>query len=406
MTEYRTELPFLTGLIGGMIVLIMWIKSGFDRIGIPPLIGYLAMGLVLRISDREFGWLDAGSEEVFGFLGTMGLVTLLFRVGLESKTKMLLKQLQRASIVWIGDVFISGLVGFTAVFYFLELGLITGLVVGIALTATSVGISVTLWESRGALSSPNGSILLDVAELDDISAIVLMALLFATIPAIQEFELISIGSALAMTGGVFLVKVLGFGVFCFIFSRFLEGPLTRYFKRSERPPDPMLTVVGIGLIIAFMARSLGFSLAIGAFFAGLLFSRDPQAVKMEGSFLPVYELFSPFFFIGIGMDMDLYHFGTSTGLAAVLFGVAVLGKLAGDGVPLIAMKGWKSGLLIGASMVPRAEIAMVVMKRGLDQGIVSPQVFTGMVMVSAATCVLSPVAVNFLLDRWPQKEER
>ncbi len=406
MTEYATDLVFLTGLIGGMVVLIMWIKSGLDRVGIPPLVGYLGMGLMLRMSDRQFHWLDTGSEEVFAFLATIGLVTLLFRVGLESKTKMLLKQLRRASIVWMGNIFISGFAGFAVAFYLLGLDLLASLVIGIALTATSMGTSVTVWENKGALRSPNGSILVDVAELDDITAVVFMALLFALVPAIQEARSISIGRILALTGGVFLVKVLSFGVFCFLFSRFLEGPLTRYFKSFERPPDPMLTVVGIGLIIAFIAGLIGFSLAIGAFFAGLMFSRDPQAVKMEGSFLPVYELFSPFFFVGIGMHMDLYHFGTSAGPGMVLLVVAILGKLAGNGVPLVLIKGWRSGVLIGTSMVPRAEIAMVVMKRGLDQGIVSPQIFTGMIMVSAATCVLSPVAVSFLLDRWPQEEKR
>jgi len=404
VSEYAINFPLLIGLVGGLIVLIMWVKSGLDRIGIPPLVGYLGLGFGLRIADQQFGLLSSGSQEVFAFLGKIGLVTLLFRIGLESKIELLLGQLRRASVVWLGDVFISGLLGFIAASCLLGLNLITSLIIATALTATSVGISVAVWENMNALKSPNGSLLIDVAELDDISAVVLMALLFAVIPALKESQQTSIGPVLVRISGIFLLKLSGFGAFCFLFSRFLENRLTRYFRSFERPPNPMLTVVGIGLIIAALAGLIGFSLAIGAFFAGLLFSRDPQTIKMETSFLPIYELLSPFFFIGIGMNMDLDHFGIAIGLGAVLLSVAILGKLVGDGVSLFLMKGWTSGLLIGASMVPRAEIAMVVMQRGLEHGSVSSQVFTGMVMVSAATSLLSPITVESLLRRWPQKE--
>lgn len=406
MSDYVVNFPLLIGLVGGVIVLIMWVKSGLDRIGIPPLVGFLGLGFGLRIADQHFGLLSSGFQEVFAFLAKIGLVTLLFRIGLESKIEMLLRQLRRASVVWLGDIFISGLLGFAAAFYLLGLTLITSLIVATALTATSVGISVAVWENMNALKSANGSILVDVAELDDISAVVLMALLFAVIPALTEGRQISLGSILVMTSGIFLLKLLGFGAFCFLFSRFVENRLTKYFRKFERLPDPMLTVVGIGLIIAALAGLIGFSLAIGAFFAGLLFSRDPQTVKMETSFLPIYDLFSPFFFIGIGMSMDLDHFGIAIGLGAVLLSVAILGKLVGDGVPFLLMKGWRSGLLIGVSMVPRAEIAMVVMQRGLEHKLVSSQVFTGMVVVSAATSLLSPIAVRSLLRRWPQRERK
>ena len=406
MSEQALHFPLLVGLVGVVIVLIMWMKAGLHRIGVPALVGYLGLGLALRVSNDRFGLLGGGSQEVFAFLGKVGLVTLLFRVGLESKLKMLVGQLRRASVVWLGNVLVSGILGFVAAFHVLGLTLVASLVVATALTATSVGISVAVWEERRALKSANGSMLVDVAELDDISAIVLMALLFAVIPVLGAGPHVSLGTVLVTTGGIFLAKLVGFGVFCLLFSRFLEHPLTRYFRRFERAPDPMLTLVGIGLMVSALAGVIGFSLAIGAFFAGLLFSRDPQAGKMESSFLPVYELFSPFFFIAIGMSMDIGRFGTASGMGAVLFCAAVLGKLLGDGVPMALMKGRAAGLLIGVSMVPRAEIAMVIMQRGLDHGSVPPQVFTGMVLVSAATCLLAPVGADSMLRRWPQEEKR
>jgi Kef-type K+ transport system membrane component KefB len=171
----------------------------------------------------------------------------------------------------------------------------------------------------------------------------------------------------------------------------------------------MLAVAGIGIIIAAVAGLIGFSLAIGAFFAGLVFSRDPEAVRMEASFLPVYELFSPFFFIGIGLKIDPDSFTSALGLGCILAVAAIAAKVIADGIPVSLMRGMTGGLLIGISMVPRAEIAMVIMQKGLTLGdwAVPKQVFGAMVVVSAATCILSPVAVRVMLREWPQgREER
>jgi Kef-type K+ transport system membrane component KefB len=116
VSDYAINFPLLIGLVGGVIVLIMWVKSALDRIGLPHLLGYLGLGFGLRIADYQFGFLNSGFQEVFAFLGKIGLITLLFRIGLESRVDMLLGQLRRASLVWLGDIFISGLLGFNSRF--------------------------------------------------------------------------------------------------------------------------------------------------------------------------------------------------------------------------------------------------------------------------------------------------
>jgi Kef-type K+ transport system membrane component KefB len=163
----------------------------------------------------------------------------------------------------------------------------------------------------------------------------------------------------------------------------------------------MLVIVAIGFVIAALADLLGFSLAIGAFLAGLVFSRDPDAVKMESSFFPLYDFFTPFFFVGIGLALDPAVMGSAFEAGAILLGAAILGKLLADGFPVAVMSGVGSGILIGTSMVPRAEIAMVVMQRGLALGewAVPSAAYAAMVVVSAATCILAPAAVRVLLQR-------
>lgn len=407
MTEYEINYPFVILLIGSVIILTILLKGALQKIGVPPLVGYLVLGFLLSLANQRWQILRPASGEIFGFLAEIGLITLLFRVGLESDLHGLLAQLRRASLVWMANVGVSGLIGLVTAVYLLDLTWITGTIVAAAFTATSVGISVAVWEEQGCLKTSRGELLVDVAELDDISAVVIMALLFALLPVLRGGgENTALLPTAGWTLGLFTLKLVLFGCFCFLFSRYLERPITDYFRDLTPASDAMLVVAAIGFIIAAFADLLGFSLAIGAFFAGLVFSRDPDAVKMEASFLPLYEFFSPFFFIGIGMDLDPSGLVTALGPGLVLFGAAVVSKLAANVLPVWLMTDLKSGILIGVSMVPRAEIAMIIMHRGLKLGdwAVPSKVYGAVVLVSALTCVGAPLIVRRLLATSPQED--
>ena len=184
---------------------------------------------------------------------------------------------------------VSGGLGFAVSFWLLHLALIPSLFVAVALTATSVGVAVNVWQEAGKLHSSDGELLIDVAELDDISAVVLMALLITLAPLFHNGQTGNLLSISLGTTLFFLLKGVAFAGLCYFFAHYIEAPLTRFFERLERPPDPMLTVTGIGMMFAALAGFLGFSVAIGAFFAGLVFSRDPHALAMERSFETLYE---------------------------------------------------------------------------------------------------------------------
>jgi Kef-type K+ transport system membrane component KefB len=309
-------------------------------------------------------------------------------------------------MIWMINVLFSGALGYAACRFLLGLELVPSLFVAVALTATSVVVSVSVWQEADALATSTGELMVDVAELDDISGIILMALLFTTAPLLKENASGNVTILLARASALLLIKLGLFGAFCVLFSRYLEPPLTDFFQTKERPPDPMVMIVGIGFLIASVAGLIGFSIALGAFFAGLVFSRDPHAVRMEGSFLPLYEFFTPFFFVGIGVNMDPKALTTPFGLGAVLLGVAILGKILGNSGPAMITLDWQSSLIVGVSMVPRAEIAMIIMERGyrLGEWAVPSLVFGAMILVSAATCLISPLILRSLLRHWPQQE--
>jgi Kef-type K+ transport system membrane component KefB len=400
----ESSLLILILIIGIVIVLALLIKAGLQRVGIPALVGYISLGILLHYCDQRFQLFSAGEREVLEFLADIGIISLLFRVGIESNLEDLIRQLRSASIVWFGDFFLSGLLGFTTAYYLLELDLISSFFIGTAMTATSVGVSASLWRDAQAIRSENGEMMLDIAEMDDISAVIAMALLFSIVPVLQTSPDAPLLPILVKTAGIFCLKAMIFGTVCFVFSRYAEEPITRFFQRIEAPPDPTIMVSGIGVITASIAGLLGFSVAIGAFFAGLVFSRDPDALKIDASFDAFYETFVPFFFIGIGLSVDLSVILTALRLGLILLVVAVLGKIIGVGAPVFLMNGWPSAVLLGVSMVPRAEIAMIVMQRGLQmgEGIISTHIFGSMVVVSMATTLVVPFILQSLLRRWPQ----
>ncbi len=399
MFEYQQNTHIALLLVGVLTAVSLFAKAVVTRFRIPALVGWIAIGVLARCADEGLHFLDGETERLLGFLAEVGVAVLLFRIGLESNLPRLVAQLGRAGVVWVGNVAVSGAVGYAAARFLLDLPLTTSLTIGIALTATSVGVTVGTWKHARAMDSPEGELLLDVAELDDASSIILMALLFAALPALQHRAGGAPGAVLGGTAVSFAVRMAIFAAGCLLFARYGEARLTSRISRLEHGPDPMITVVGMGFVIASVAALLGFSVALGAFFAGLAFSRDPRAVKSEASFQPLYELFCPFFFIHIGMGFSTVALPSAAAAAAVLLAAAVVGKTLGTVLPAAAMFNGRQALLLGISMVPRAEITMIIMQRAraVGGGLIPDSIYTAMITVSILTCVGAPVAVDRML---------
>lgn len=398
--DFHTVWILLLGLI---VIASGLIEASFRRLRIPALVGYLLLGVSLSLIDSHWKVLSPPVRNGFTLLADIGVIALLFKVGLQSHPGALVRKLPQAVPIWLGDIVGAALFGFVTCYYFLELQLIPSLIVATALTATSVGVSVSAWQSSQALESDNGRLLLDVAELDDISAIALMALLFALIPILHQGHTAML-SAMSITGASFIAKFVIFVGLCYLFSRYLEPRLNRFTARLEPAPQHMLTVIGVGFIIAAFANWLGFSLAIGALFAGLVFSGDPEAVKTEKSFTDIYAFVTPFFFINIGLSVTPDYIITGASLGAVLLFAASAGKFIGAGAPALLSNDTKGATLIGVSMIPRAEIAMIVVHqaRQLGDWAMPEHIYAAMVFVSMTTCIAAPWFLYRLLQRWPQ----
>lgn len=389
-------------LVGVTIVLAIVTKFGFRLLSLPAISGYFILGILIRVIGEEFNLYSAYSADIFYFLSNLGIIALLFRIGLESKLVNLLKWLPKALFIWVGDVLLSGMVGFLVSYQLLDLHLIPSLFIAAAFTATSVGISVAVWKEMEVLDTTEGQVMLDTAELDDLSGILIMGILFAIAPILQQHaQGAEVTGLVLQTAGLFLLNIVLFTGICLFIALFAQKRLSQFLNKLHAGDSEMLVVLGLGLMVASIAAMIGFSVAIGAFFAGLIFSNNPEAVKIDASFEAVYELFVPFFFVGIGLTLDLSVLSVAVGPALVLLVAAVLGKFLGAGLPAMATLNKHAGLIIGLSMIPRAEIALIIVQRGTALGdwAVNSTVFAYIVIISMITTLLMPLVLRAVMQR-------
>ena len=291
--EFNSGSGLLLITLSVILVLAPLMRGACQRLGLPVSVGYIALGLLIGTLLRPR---DAASSVVFGgtfsTLAQLGVVALLFRVGLRSHTSTLLEKLPNASVIWVGNVLGTLAVGYVVARYALQWPVETSLVVGTAFSATSIAVSMSVWDELGMANSDAGVTLLDVAELDDLSAAILLAVLLGALPALLNGEQ-DLWFRVGASSIEMLTKLALFIVGCYLFAHFVEADFTKFNRRvSDAPTSLTISILGVGLAIAAIADYLGFSIAIGALFAGLAFSRDPDAVLLhsyrhaDGHFCP------------------------------------------------------------------------------------------------------------------------
>ena len=371
------------------------------RLKSPAVIGELFAGVLLGPS--LLGWIEP--TEAIRLMAGIGIILLLFEVGLETDVKRLVSTGLESIVVALAGFILPFLFGFGLAYWLFELPLLVSLFIGGTLTATSIGITVRVLSDLKRQHSKEGQIVLGAAVLDDVMGVVLLALLY-------EFS-IGGGVSLVNTGKV-LIFIAAFFVLAPVAAKLMSVVIKRFDARSEIPGLIPTTIVSLVLFFAWLAYVIGAPELLGGFAAGLALSRrfflplgvalhadEAFAERIETQTKPIVQLFTPIFFVMVGLSLNLREIDWSSPFiwlfSLSLLVAAVAGKLLGV---LLVKESWPVRWMIGAAMVPRGEVGLIFAELGRESGVFSNEVYAGMVIVIALTTLLPPFVMKWYYRRY------
>jgi Kef-type K+ transport system membrane component KefB len=398
-----------------------------ERLGLPGVLGELLAGVLLgNLTLLGVGALEPIKTDTYvQFLAELGVVVLLFQIGLESSVQDLRRVgLRAVAVASVGVVvpFVLGTwVAGPALFPGLSFG--AYLFMGATLTATSVGITARVFRDLSFLRTPEAQIVLGAAVIDDVIGLVILAAVSGVVTT---------GSlAAGAVAWVILKAVLFLGAAIVLGHRLAPG-LSRILARVHPGIAMKFTLaISVCLLFAFVAHAIGLAPIVGAFAAGLILdevafrdfdapavlgsvrtalgSADPEVRRRVDQVLghhashhlqsliePVGHLFVPLFFVYTGMQVNLRSLADPTVLVVALAvtAVAVAGKVVSG-----AVAGPVNRWLVGWAMVPRGEVGLIFAVVGKSLGVVSEAQFSVFVVMVMLTTLLTPPVLALLIVR-------
>lgn len=376
-----------TEILLGLFILLVGAKFGEEiarRLGQPAVIGELVGGFL--VGPHALGLVVPGETAIT--FSEIGVVILLFAVGLEVRTDDLLAVGRAAVATAVIGMFLPLGAGVAIA---LAVGEEAGSAafVGLALAATSIGITSRVLAEMGVLSRPFARVVLGAAVIDDVLALIAIGLLTGAVEGdVSAATLLVAVSAVGLVGLGFAVarRVRGLPREAFTFPRFAETPLVPAFI--------------LMLALALFADFVGLAAIIGAFVAGLIIAETEVAKELEHEIAPLRAIFTPFFFAITGAQLDLGAIGDPAilGLALVLTVAAVATKAIGGLVGARSMGRWGS-TAVGVGMIPRGEVGIVVANLGLASGLLSPGLFGAVLITVVLTTVIAPYLLAWSIPR-------
>jgi len=373
----------------------------FARLGFPPVLGELAAGLFLGPS--LLGWVTL--NDTIKILAEIGIILLLFDVGLETDIKRLTQSGKNSIIVAIGGFLLPLGLGTGVGLYLFDLPLITSLFIGGTITATSIGITIRVLKDLKKHQSHEGEIVLGAAVLDDIFGVVLLALLY-------DFS--KSGEVNLLDTGRVLLFIITFFILAPIAAKLMAMLIQKFDGKTNYPGLIPVSIISLVLFFAWLAHLMGAPEIIGGFAAGLALSRrfflpfgvavgenHKFAERIELQMRPIIFLFTPIFFVTVGLSVDLTSIDWTSSYvwiftASILF-VSVVGKMI---VPFfMSHLTLKKRVIVGLSMVPRGEVGLIFAEIGRVSGIFEGEIYAAIIMVIILTTMIPPLLMKMVYNK-------
>ncbi|WP_236343361.1 cation:proton antiporter [Paenibacillus plantiphilus] len=340
----------------------------------PAVLGKLLIGIILGPAVLGLITRTDTLEEI----SQIGVILLMFIAGLETDTGEFKRSGKASAYVGLAGIVVPLGIGYW-VGVLLGMSALNAVFLGLLLSATSVSISVQALKELGHLKSREGTTILGAAVIDDVVVIIALAFVMSMAGGDIDLGMMVLKKVLFFAGAI----LVGWKIVPWILRRF--APL----KVTE-------AVVSAGLIIcflyAYMAEYTGVAAIIGAYAAGVAISLTNYKHEVTGKVETIsYAVFVPVFFTSIGVKVEFEGISSQIGLIAGLSIVAILTKLVGAAIGAKAAGfNWRSAMGIGAAMVSRGEVALIIAAIGQEAGLVDGQMFAVLVVVVLITTIVTP----------------
>ncbi|PAD33131.1 cation:proton antiporter [Paenibacillus sp. 7523-1] len=352
------------------------------KLGQPSVLGKLVVGIIL--GPAILGWID--NNEFIHYVSEIGVLLLMFIAGLETDLDQLKKNWRSAVAVAVGGIILPFIGGFGVADVF---GLTTNyaLFMGVLFSATSVSISVQVLKDMDRLSSREGTTILGAAVVDDILVVILLAFMMSFLGTGQDVSL-----------GLLVGKKVLFFIGVFVAGVFIVPRVMKWLSKLK-VTEPIISIaLFICFGFAYFADLMGMAGIIGSFAAGIAISQTNFKNVVEKKVEPIaYSIFVPVFFVSIGLNVSFEGVGQQIGFLIVLTVAAVLTKLLGGALGA-KITGFSnvSSFAIGAGMVSRGEVALIIASTGLQAGLLLPEYFTSVVIMVILTTLIAPPLLKVL----------
>ncbi len=400
----ESDVVRLFAVVGAMLIVGKLSGELSERIGQPAVLGELIAGALL--GGSAIGLIptapDDSLTEVIQVLAEIGVVVLLFEIGLETDLKEMFRVGPAALAVALVGVtlpLLGGILFWNSPLARPEFGLVAGsttaIFIGAALTATSVGITARVLRDLNAFHAIESKLIIGAAVVDDVLGLVLLGLVSS----------LAVGNAVTF-GGVSrsLGVAVGFLVVAIAVGLLVAPKLFDLVNRMRVRGNLLVAAFAFLLLFAALADLAGSAMIIGAFAAGLILSGINQFDAVEERIKPVADVFTPIFFLSIGAQFDLHLLNVLDpanlpvlGMGLSLTVIAIIGKLAaGWAAP------WRkyNRLAVGLGMMPRGEVGLIFANVGLMIGVLSSELFGAIILMVIGTTFITPPLLKWSFARY------
>jgi len=385
-----------------LITLAMVSSLVFTRLGLPKVVGQIALGILIGPSVLKIIVVDAGSAtgELIPLFAGFGAIIMLFLIGFECDIKEIYTR--KNIVIAIGGITLPWVAGFLIAWFMLPDGdpaydrFFQSIFIGTALVATSVAITAGVLKEMGIIGSGVAKTILGAAVVDDVLGMIVLAITAG----------VATGEGIDPMGFLWIViaAVLFVGLGSYFGMRFavrLIGRVEKIGIARGMKESGFLLALAFAFVYAFISEQIGISAIVGAFIAGTCFSRCEYRKQFMEGIVFLEWIFAPIFFLSLGIIVDISKLSLEMWLFAVVLAmVAMLSKLVGGGLPakLYGMTRAES-VSVGLGLAARLEVAMIIALYGWNAGIIGDDVYSAIIIMGVISVLVAPTLLRVVVGR-------